>query len=93
MDDIIITNHAKERFAERFSRLAKSVPKNPEESIRKLLKQAVPEEMDPMHRVVRLINNGSDAEYRTYAGWRFVIVDTDSGKVLTTVERIRGCKQ
>lgn len=42
MDDIIITNHAIERFVERFSRLAKSVPKNPEESIRKMLKHAMP---------------------------------------------------
>lgn len=92
MDDIIITNHAKERFVERFSRMAKSVPKNPEESIRKMLKHAVPEEMDPIHRVVRLINNKAPASYYTCHGWRFVIVDTDEGQVLTTIERMRGYK-
>lgn len=94
MDDIIITTHAKERFVERFSRMAKTVPKNPEESIRKMLKHAVPEEMDPMHKVIRLINNkGSEASYYTHAGWRFVIVETEEGKVLTTCERMRGSKK
>lgn len=89
MDDIIITDHAKERFVERFSRLAKSVPKNPEESIRKMLKHAMPEEMDPVHRVVRLINNGSQpVSYYTCHGWRFVIADN----VLVTVERMKGYK-
>lgn len=91
MEDIIITDHAKERFVERFSRMAKTTPKNPEASIRKLLKYAVPEEMNPMHRVVRLINNkGSEAEYLVHGGWRFVFVSTDAGKVLTTIERTKG---
>lgn len=89
MEDIIITDHAKERFVERFSRMAKSIPKNPEESIRKLLKHAVPEEMEPMHRVIRLINNGSQpVSYFTHSGWRFVIADN----VLVTVERMKGYK-
>ena len=89
MDDIIITNHAKERFVERFSRMAKSVPKNPEESIRKILRQAVPEEMNPVHRVIRLINHGSSAEYLVHGGWRLVLVNTDAGKVIITVERVK----
>lgn len=89
MEDIIITNHTIERFVERFSRITKSVPKNPEESIRKLLKHVVLEEMDPVHRVIRLINNGSqDVSYFTHAGWRFVI----AGNVLVTVERMKGYK-
>jgi len=59
---------------------------NPEKTIRKLLKQAKLEDMEPYHRVVRLINSKfRDCTYYAAQGWRFVVVE----KTLVTIERQR----
>ncbi len=83
MEDIIITNHAIERFTERFAKFSKTPLNNPEATIRKLLAKAEPEEINPVHRVKRLITNGfQESNYLIRGEWRFVL----TGNVLLTVE-------
>lgn len=87
MEDIEITQHAIDRFLERARKLGQGIPLNPEASIRKLLSKAVPEEVDPKHRVKRLISNRfEEALYLVAQGWRFVL--TKDGKRIITIERI-----
>jgi len=84
--NIIITAHACQRFSERSRKLCGEAPKNPEKSIRKLLREAEPEEIKPYHRVTRLLNNSlKDCAYLQNNGWRFVL----AGNNLVTIERIK----
>ena len=85
MEDLNITQHALERFIERQKKLGQTT-KNPEACIMKLLKQAEPEQIEPAHRIKRIIKHGfREAEYLVACGWRFVVVE---GSVVT-IERIR----
>lgn len=56
---------------------------------RKLLARAVPEVMDPVYRVKKLMAHGfQDSQAFVYSGWRFIIAETDNGKILKTIERV-----
>lgn len=84
MDEIVITKHAVKRFLERSP--GETALNNPATTIRKLLLMAVPEKLDPVQRVVRLINNGQrEAEYLVCSGWRFVLAEG----TLLTCERVK----
>lgn len=82
-----ITKHAIERFLTRCQRLGIPHPHDPNETIRKLLGRAIPEKVDPVHRVKRLINHKKEADYVIADGWRFVV--SKDGQKLLTVERVR----
>lgn len=85
MNEIEITRHAIERFVERSKKLGHGEPKNPQKIILRLLQKAIPCEIDPIHKVKRLINHNGEARYLTYQGWRFVM--DENGEKLLTVER------
>ena len=86
LDGIRISQHAIDRFMERVGKLNGGTPTTPEETIRKLLAKAKPENIDPVHRVKRLIKHG-DCEFYENSGWRFVISD---GALLTVERRKTG---
>jgi len=94
-EELCVTTHAIQRFIERF---AETHPrgeklKKPLRTIRKLINISVKMEIDPKHRLRRLLNNQCvPAEYWIHpSGLRFVIVDDyqDERKVLITVEIAR----
>jgi len=84
LEDIVFTEHSIERFKERTRKLFGYEPEDPEKILRGLLNRSMPDEIKPMHRVIRLMNNGyKDATFRHSQGWRFVIIDNR----VCTVER------
>lgn len=86
-----ITDHALERFIQRWLEYEKDLPANPLKILTKILRQAEPDEMNPVLRVLRLINNGIErAEYLRYGPWRMVLITDKVGntdKALVTFER------
>lgn len=87
MINIILTNHAIARFVARSKKMGIPVPKSPQLAIRRLLEQAVLCDIDPVHKVKRIIKGGEEAKYYEAQGWRFVV--TGDGLKLITVERIK----
>lgn len=85
-NEVEITTHAVMRFCTRYNG---PPPKNPEEEIRALLADALPEDIGSVGRAIRLINNGFEpARYYMASGWRFVLTD-DGTRLLTCERRIR----
>ena len=77
--ELVISQHAIERFVERHD----GPLKNPEKTIRKLWRQATPETLDPVRRTLRIMSNRfQDAEDSRADRWRFVVV----GNTLVTCE-------
>lgn len=84
LEQVAITKHALERYAERLMRIGGDRPDDLALSLEALLHKATLEEMDEITRVIRAINNNfNPAEYFTYDGWRFVVANN----ALVTVER------
>ena len=82
---IIITNHALQRFIERSEKLGYKLPIDKRGFLCKLLSKAKPENLK-YHTVVRLMNNNyMETQYLTAEDWRFII----SNGALVTVERIK----
>jgi hypothetical protein len=84
---LIISNHALEQFQARWKRYK---PKNPLidplATLKELIDLSTREELDPIARVRRTINNGFQlALYYRFQEWRFVIVENKPGKPLTLV--------
>ncbi len=88
INNIIITNHAYDRFKERSEKLQLYVG-CPKSEIKRLLQDAVEEQLSDGHRIERILNNDyQDAFYYICDGWRFVIVNKSPEEiVLVTVER------
>ncbi len=86
-----ITDHALERFVQRWIQYEKDVPLDPLKTLKRILNKAEPDELSPALRVLRLINNGYvPTLYLRFGPWRMIVVDEDSGKatkVLVTFER------
>lgn len=87
LHSIVITNHALQRFIERSSKLGIPTPKKANETILNLYKKAKPEDVDDVHKVLRLIKNKKEVIYKIYQGWRFVV--SKEGDTILTVERIK----
>lgn len=83
----IITAHAIEQFVNRLKMLGISTqPKHPEKTIQKFLARAIPENISPIHRTQRLINNEFKiVRYLVTEGWRFVVSEDN---VVITIERV-----
>ncbi len=86
-----VTDHALERFVQRWIQYEKDVPLDPLKTLKRILNKAEPDELSPVLRVLRLINNGYvPTLYLRFGPWRMIVVDEDSGKatkVLVTFER------
>ena len=88
MENVIISQHAIDRFIERSKKLGMKVPTDPKAKIIHLLGQAKTEKMDPIYKVKRIINNRcQDADYYVANGWRFVV--SVNGRELVTVESVK----
>lgn len=88
-----ITDHALERFTQRWLEYEKDLPANPLKMLAKMLRQAEPDEMNHVHRVLRLINNGQQAKYLRHGPWRMVLiadkVDNADMALVTFERRVR----
>ena len=86
---VLLTNHAIERLKERLSKLDRGqTPKKPGKTAIRLWKQTTEENLDPVIKVKRLINNnGRDARYFSFNGWRFVLVEYEDCFKVKTIER------
>ena len=87
---LTVSDHAVKRFAERwrFFSPVDPLPINFLKTLTKLLHNAKLEDMNARGRLKRLLNNRCiQAEYWINSGWRFVIVQKNGQKELTTVER------
>lgn len=86
-----ITDHALERFSQRWLKYEKDLPAQPLKTLAKMLRKAEPDDMEDLHRVIRLINNGIvQTDYLRYGPWRMVLVIDKIGnaeKALVTFER------
>ncbi|MEK7648440.1 MAG: hypothetical protein AAB400_00795 [Patescibacteria group bacterium] len=86
-----ITDHALERFLERWIQYEKDAPLDTLKTLQKIVNKAEPDELSPALRVLRLINNGCvRTQYLRFGPWRLIIVDEEMGsatKVLVTFER------
>lgn len=92
LSNVKITNHAVQRFVERASALGISFSENnPEKTIKKILKRAVPE--NPKNYTTRWElfkrNITRKGNTKTYIadGWRFVVDITTN--TLITIERVK----
>ena len=83
----MITTHAIDQFVNRLKIIViVAQPKHPEKTIHKLLIRAIPENISPVHRTKRLINNEfKPVRYLVTEGWRFVVSDDN---VVITIERV-----
>lgn len=86
-----ITDHALQRFAQRWLEYEQELPADLLKTLAKMLRYAEADELDPFHRVIRLINNGIQrADYLRHGPWRMVLIDDNVGntqKALVTFER------
>jgi hypothetical protein len=86
-----VTDHALERFVQRWIQYEKDVPLDPLKTLKRILNKAEPDELSSALRVLRLINNGYvPTLYLRFGPWRMIVVDEESGKatkVLVTFER------
>lgn len=86
-----VTDHALERFLERWIYYEKDAPQDPLKTLKRILNKAEPDELSPVLLVLRLINNGFvPTLYLRFGPWRMIIVDEEMGKaskVLVTFER------
>ena len=86
---LILTNHARERFHERFHAVYPNFRGDAEKKLRKLLAAAKPERIDALKRLERLERHGDTEYYTTQCGWRFVVaVEEDGTRLLVTAERV-----
>ena len=89
IDSIVITNHARERFIERYKKIY-NLDKvyDADYKIRSILSFAEKKAVNPKIKLMRTLNNlknvnNNPAEYYYNAGWRMVIINN----VLVTMER------
>ena len=85
IDILPVTDHAIDRFLQRNT--DRSIhARNCRSEIRKILNDAVSENLKSYLNVVRLLNNNfKGAEYYTHEGWRIVVSDN----VVKTIERVQ----
>ena len=85
--DLIITNHARNRFEERSIMLGQNPTGNPDKLIKGHLEKSIDDISLPARiRVSRLLNNKfKDAKYKSHNGWRFILISNK----LITCERIK----
>jgi len=92
-EKVVVHNHAVERMIERW-KIRHNVDLDRQEAhkkIRKLFKNAEPEEIKAEHKLYRLLNNGiKPATYLSSGEWRLVLVRVGQQLVLKTVE-MRDC--
>lgn len=85
MDGIKISGHAVDQFNARTEAMGGGVPRDSMTVIRKLLSRAVVENMNPGHKINRIIKHGyKETIYYTCEGWRFVVADS----TVITIERV-----
>lgn len=85
------TRHAVLQFLKRLKYINQIYPpKDVKKTLRKLIYKAEVEEIDPIMKVKRLLNNGCiEAEYLVNNGWRFVVIKAPKQyKIVLTVERV-----
>jgi hypothetical protein len=80
---IQLTNHAIQRFIERWPHEGTPKPGKVIALMEKFLQSAKQEEISPMLKVQRLVQHGTPTDYYVSEGWRFVITEG----TLVTVER------
>lgn len=85
IDGLVLTEHAQERFEERFEYVHKRRHRNPLYAIRAYLKEAREAKMPAKYRLKRLLSNEfKQAKFlENESGWRFVVVDGS----IVTIER------
>lgn len=80
-----VTDHALQRFSQRWLEYERDLPANPLKILAKILRQAERDDMNPVHRVLRLINNGQQAKYLRHGPWRMVLIAEKVGNADTVV--------
>lgn len=86
---LIITNHARERFHERFHAVYPDFGGDTARKLMALLAAAKPEKIDALKRLARLKRHKDTEYYTTACGWRFVVaIGENEERLLVTSERI-----
>ena len=86
---LILTNHARERFHERFHAVYPNFKGDTTRKLMALLAAAKPERIDALKRLARLRRHKDTEYYTTDCGWRFVVaIGENEESILVTAERV-----
>ena len=89
ISNLVITTHAREQFAKRCSVAYPVGVRDPESTMKKLLKRAIRDHINFTSYLNRRARHGQEAEYWFADVWRFVTIDIPDGKKLLLTCELR----